>query len=241
MSSSSTAAGRRPRGLTLALDAVLATTALAAVPSAASAWTASPGMGAGFIFVTDAAGVDNDFVVQQAGSKVTIRDLNGDPVTNWVTYCTVVSVDTLECDPGSGTVPPALNFTLGGGNDRLDASGYVSAVNVAPGAGADWVLGGDAADAIAGGDGDDTLDGAGGNDRIEGGAVDFAPGSVLRGSIGNDSLFGGAETDLLDGGAGDDLLDGRGAADDLLCGDDLDSYRTDGLDTVAGDCELLIP
>ncbi len=326
MSSRSTAAGRRPRGRALALGALLVTAALAAVPSAASAWTSVSMLGT--IHVFDRTGADNAFVVTQSGPVVSIRDAGGDPLTGMVpSSCTVVGGDTLECSWGSASPPPVLGFALEGGDDSVDATGYDSAITVLASPGADMIIGGDAADRIDGGDGDDVIDGGGGGDSLEGGAgddvvfggdgndalfggadddrldgglggdsiigreghdiVDYssrtralvvtlnsgvydgeigendrvnidveevlggsgddefhANGTVrttLRGGAGNDRLYGGYGADLLDGGAGDDLLDGGGEADDLQCGADLDSYRTDGLDTVAGDCELLIP
>ena len=74
------------------------------------------------------------------------------------------------------------------------------------------------------------------NDALSG----DAKANVLLGGPGADAIDGGEGDDRLAGGAGDDLLDaldGPTYTDLLVCGEGLDTTRTDGADRVAGGCE----
>ena len=99
-----------------------------------------------------------------------------------------------------------VEFVAGNnGNDTISAAALTTAITLG-GAGGD--------DTLQGGTGDDTLQGGGGNDTLAGGAgVDH-----LDGGDGNDSLFGGIGADELIGGAGNDKLYVMGN-DSLLQGD----------------------
>lgn len=77
---------------------------------------------------------------------------------------------------------------------------------------------------ITGGAGDDRLTGGSGADLLIGGG-------------GNDDLDGAAGADSLDAGGGDDeVASVDGEVDSVACGDDVDSSRSDRLDSVQ-DCE----
>lgn len=91
-------------------------------------------------------------------------------------------------------------FTLGSGNDTVNASSTTTGVNIVTGAGADSITGGSGADSLYGGTGNDFISGGAGNDSLMGGD-------------GNDTLTGGAGNDTLDGGSGDDRAVFSGAVE----------------------------
>jgi hypothetical protein len=65
---------------------------------------------------------------------------------------------------------------------------------------------------------------------------------LLRTGGGADTLNGGDGSDTLSGGAGDDNFQARdGAADTLACGAGNDSGIADAADTLAADCEAVLP
>jgi hypothetical protein len=64
---------------------------------------------------------------------------------------------------------------------------------------------------------------------------------VLTGG-GSDTLTGGTGADTLSGGAGDDSFQARdGEADRIVCGGGSDSGTADAQDTIAADCESVLP
>ena len=103
-------------------------------------------------------------------------------------------------------------------------------------AGDDTLTGTTAADSIFARAGDDTVNAGAGDDRVHGGRGD----DTLNGEDGNDRVKGGGGKDTMSGGPGDDLIDGRGdgrAADEITCGEGMDTVRASRNDVVAADCE----
>jgi hypothetical protein len=124
-----------------------------------------------------------------------------------------------------GADPVAL--TPGTGCWKLSASSALCTVHV-PGLSASL------------GDGNDTF---GGKLAVLGTEVSGGSGDdTLATGSGADTLDGGPGTDVLDGGAGDDTFAARDdEADALTCGDGADGGAADLADSVAGDCEAVLP
>jgi Ca2+-binding RTX toxin-like protein len=81
----------------------------------------------------------------------------------------------------------------------------------------------------------DSITGDGGSNTLRGGPGDDA----LAGGGGDDILDGGTGADVLSGDAGDDIVLARdGEADQISCGDGVDSVVADSQDVVAPDCEV---
>lgn len=150
----------------------------------------------------------------------------------------------------------------GNGNDSLD--GEAGNDTLIGGAGVDVFVGGDDSDLVRYDDRNLAVTvtvGAGANDgptgegddvradveRVWGGPGDdvlstSVTGAVqLRGLSGHDQLTGGSNTDLLEGGGGNDRLRGRIGRDALKCGAGSDGYDVLGADSVAANCEYVIP
>ncbi|MEZ5778405.1 MAG: Hint domain-containing protein [Paracoccaceae bacterium] len=94
-------------------------------------------------------------------------------------------------------------FTLGSGNDTVNAAVTTAGVNVDAGGGNDSMTGGSGADTLSGGAGNDTLNGGAGADLLGGGSGDDT--FILTGAFGNDTITGG-ET----GETAGDLIDASG-------------------------------
>ncbi len=94
-------------------------------------------------------------------------------------------------------------FTLGSGNDTVNAAATTVGVNVDAGAGNDSMTGGAGNDTLAGGIGNDIVNGGAGADVLTGGAGDDT--FRLTGTFGNDTITGGETTettgDLIDASA----------------------------------------
>jgi Ca2+-binding RTX toxin-like protein len=116
-------------------------------------------------------------------------------------------------DVVGATPDDLLEFSGGGGNDRVDARGLDAALidlHFVGGDGDDLLIGGEGGDFISGSAGDDRMDGGGGADFMEGGLGDDElrggdGDDILRGEGGDDSLFGQGGVDDLDGGPGNDV------------------------------------
>jgi glucose/arabinose dehydrogenase len=147
--------------------------------------------------------------------------------------------DRLEGGAGADTLDGAGGgdaLAGGAGVDLANYAGRKADVNVTLGAGA--------ADDGETGEGDDVaadVENAttgSGDDAIAGGSGPNA----LKANAGDDRLTGGGGVDALTGGAGADMLrDADGAADNLLCGPELDGVEADAADRKR-DCEhRLVP
>jgi Ca2+-binding RTX toxin-like protein len=115
------------------------------------------------------------------------------------------------------------------GSDTLNGTEAADKIVAKKGADTVNALGGD--DKVWTGRGADTANGGLGNDTL-GGKADR---DDLNGDEGNDFLAGGRGVDDLDGGVGDDTIKGRGdgkAADNIICGDGIDTVRADRNDVV---------
>ncbi len=160
----------------------------------------------------------NTLIVDTEGSRIAFRDRTADG-----------GMDPGGCEPGevsSGAGYILEAFCPGSGvrrvrvelGEREDSARIVASV-------AAVVLGGPGADAISGGPLADELAGETGDDNLQGGA-------------GDDILDGGLGADRAAGGPGDDTLRMRdGIADEVSCGDGLDTVLADTVDSVAADCE----
>jgi hypothetical protein len=147
------------------------------------------------------------------------------------TGCTSVNANRVDCGPPS--VFTRLTFAFGPGNDVLTVElGFAIALTIGGGAGNDYLTGGNRDDVIDGGDGNDDLFAEGGADTV-------------RGAAGSDEISGGLGPDTIDGGAGDDFIgvwDEQVEAAAVICGPGVDNVDLDyGLDSVAGDCEIVPP
>ena len=103
--------------------------------------------------------------------------------------------------------------------------------------GPDVLVGSSAANTLIGFKGKDTISGGDGNDtlRIQNGVPSYATDGL---DTGDDILDGGAGTDVLRGFGGADTVTSRdGEADDVACGDKVDTETGDTLDTINADCE----
>src|SRR3954447_1852025 len=90
-------------------------------------------------------------------------------------------------------------------------------------------------------DGDDSLD-ASTLTRTSVSAGGGAGNDTLLTGGGADSLSGGDGVDTLSGGAGDDSFQTRDdSADRIVCGAGSDSGTADAYDTIAADCESVLP
>jgi Ca2+-binding RTX toxin-like protein len=149
----------------------------------------------------------------------------------------------------------------GPGNDEVVCCGFAGGGTAIGGSGADLIRFANTAISgagdIQGGTGDDaivarqaglpaTADGGDGADIV----VIHGPlpagsssGSyTVTGGLGDDTLIGGPDADTIDAGDGRDFVDvAGGAADTVTCGAGTDIVRHDAADTVAGDCEVLVP
>lgn len=82
------------------------------------------------------------------------------------------------------------------------------------------------------------VDGGAGDDVLTGNEL----ANALDGGAGNDAIDGGAGADSLTGGDGDDTIQSRDStADDVRCGAGTDTVTVDPSDTVAADCETVLP
>jgi hypothetical protein len=89
-----------------------------------------------------------------------------------------------------------------------------------------------------GGEGGDTLTGSSTPDTLSGGPGD----DILNGGWGNDTLTGGDGADAIDASYGNDKILARdGGVDTIACGYGTDSGERDADDTVAADCETVVP
>ena len=169
-------------------------------------------------------------------------DLTGDTGPN--VFTARAGDDTLEGRLGDDS------YQGGTGLDRAEFTTSASPVNVnfvtetVSGEGSDTLNlieladGSPQADTFTGGPGDDTFNGGNGADTANG-----AGGSdQLFGENGDDNLTGGSGMDFLRGDSDQDVVNARdGAADDVRCGDEVDTAVIDSPgtdDLTVGDCEL---
>lgn len=145
--------------------------------------------------------------------------------------------------------------SLTSGNDILDETTGVTALDVDALTGNDSIFGTASADSILGSEGFDTLKGGAGNDTIvgddgsdttEGSNVDWIYGGrgedSLDGGAGNDVIYGGISAanpndtnDTIIGGDGDDIIFGNGGDDSITGNDGADTiYAGFGDDLVYG-------
>jgi hypothetical protein len=193
-------------------------------------------------------------------ASVTGADLVEDcdaPATTTAT-CPAAST-TVDLGDGDDTLAlgaglPTLTIIGGPGTDRLNFAGRTDPVSVTLGGTTpgltvgtvENVTGGDGSDRVVGNAGDNVLTGNAGNDRLSGGDGIIAGGpgvNMLRGGPGadqltagddGDSLVGGEGADLIAGGAGDDDISAAdGVADQISCGDGIDTVSADPIDTFA--------
>jgi hypothetical protein len=227
--------------LTRAARGAAVIVALAGLPAAAEASTASRSGDA--ITITAGNGEVNDVrvTVECCGFNATVTDAAGVTAAG---DCVQVTLTEVNC---GGAPRGDLVATLGDGNDTfresVDTASFRS-ISVDGGAGDDTLTGDQAVDIIHGGDGNDTVSGGSSNDQ-------------LFGDAGNDKVTGGPHDDALTGGPGQDVLEGDGSlfnylnggsdtidsrdgeGDQVMCGYGADSVKADGLDTIegGGECE----
>ena len=195
--------------LPLALSLLL----LAALPSAASAATATAdirvrnGVELGPVTFKAAKGERNDVTVTNDGGLLRMHDDNnrvrarGD--------CTQVNRHTALC-PSTEDI---AQIRLGNRNDHATVESLVT------------VFGGDGNDVLRGSSGDDRLDGERGNDTLHG----LGRGDDLTGGPGRDRVFGGSGDDDLF----DDETDAQAAADLYRGGSSRDTrFQADIGDTI---------
>ena len=99
---------------------------------------------------------------------------------------------------------------VGGGSDRVDASGGTApaaandlACTVLGGTGHDLIIGSAGGDLLVGGAGNDTLEGLGGDDTLNGGRGD----DIIDGGVGTNQLFGAGGVDVAESASETDLTD----------------------------------
>lgn len=168
------------------LAAAWAVTAVAPVPAASAATTASFKVVHGRLTVTG-DGADNEIVLSRDAAGNIL--LNGGPVPVKGRRPTVVNVQTIVV---SGR----------GGNDVIaidETNGELPPADLDGGSGSDALTGGAAVNRLTGGSGSDTLLGRGGDDRLAGGGEN----DVLVGGQGLDQVFGDGGDDLLRWNPGD--------------------------------------
>jgi hypothetical protein len=131
--------------------------------------------------------------------------------------CTPVSETEAEC-PAAGI--SLVHVETGSFADSIALRGVTVRTQLLPGPDDD---------AVTGGDGPDLIDGGAGND-------------ALRGGAGDDVVTGGGGVDAFDGGLGADMLAARdGAAEEVACGDGLDTVEADLSDAFADEsCERVV-
>ncbi len=156
------------------------------VPGGSDAVVVAPGVGPGDVVASRSTG-DLVLTIVSSGDSLTLARWFEGPT--W-------KIETVAFADGTTWDVPALE-----------------ALCSRPGAGADYLVGGEGDDRLAGLEGDDRLFGGAGRDSLEGG-----PGKdQLHGEVGEDRLEGGEDDDSLYGGPGNDELDG-GPGNDRLVG-----------------------
>lgn len=130
---------------------------VALFPSAAQAAAVSLDPDTGIITIVDDLAAEDDITVERTEAADVIRG-NGGAVTD-SGECDQVSVDTVECQPGT-----SIAVDLGAENDSFRTIALPAPVSVAGGSGTDDLRGGDGNDVLAGGTGDDRLEGGAGVD-----------------------------------------------------------------------------
>lgn len=195
-------------------------------------------LGIGFDLNSDG---EHDFTVRQTEH---IRVIGADIA--FTTSLTGSSVDRADGISLIGT----------NGNDRLDGANAGVSINMAAGAGDDYLIGGDSSDTLNGGAGSDVMIGGAGDDIY---SVD-APGDLVVEAaeegrdtvqttllsytlgaavedlayIGSKNFTGVGNTlaNLLQGGSGSDRLDGLGGGDIMRGGQGNDTYVVDNVNDV---------
>ena len=233
----------RPGNLAPRLVTLVVLGALAALPQAAGASTAT--LSGGVLTITAGPGETN---------AITLTSGNANPL--WVE-------DTAGVTPGAGCeasslptrafcflAPAGLDaasvvVALGDGNDSFNADNagtYITTVTADGGPGDDTITGGFGNDVLRGGDGNDTLGGSGGEDQVFGEAGD----DTVRGQAGADKESGGPGMDLIEGdgqgiygNGGSDTIDSRdGERDRVTCGLGADVLTADAIDIIeTSECE----
>lgn len=190
-----------------------------ALPSSASAWTATTSGQS--LTVVGVGSVGNQLTLEDDGlGGLRIVEEAGRAFSGTVPVgCTTPLASVLACSSGT-----AISVSLTGGSsaDTLTSASSLGGVVLDGGDGNDTLYAGSHGDHLLGAGGADQLFGGAGDDFLAGGdGADQA-----YGGQGTDELSGGAGDDRLFGGSGNDTLDGEGGTD-LLSG-------TDGNDSLAG-------
>ncbi|RYG89796.1 hypothetical protein EU803_16740 [Loktanella sp. IMCC34160] len=124
---------------------------------------------------------------ETGGDKIDAETVTADTTLNF----TANEAGTLSDGTSTATFSEIEVFSLGSGNDVVDASATTVGVTVHAGAGDDSMLGGDGDDILIGGTGADTLNGGAGNDLLdlgEGAPDGDADVIILTDGFGNDSV-----------------------------------------------------
>lgn len=214
-----------------------------AVPAVAAADNTLTVVRGDAVFRSEDPGVDNQFVVENAGTSEVRFFEPVDPygMSGYPPQCRPGRTRTA---PDNSIVPTEVfcprtlvtgSVTVEAGPAEDDVRYSVSGVPgiVSGDTGMDKVVAGATNDFVSGDQGNDNLDGGAGDDELHG--EDGA--DVIAGGDGNDKLFGGSGADTLDAGPGDDTLQTNdGAVDKVACGPGTDSVVADTVDELT-DCE----
>ncbi len=189
-----------------------------AAPGAAGAHSLVRPAGALVSYLSQDATSLNTLTVSLEGTRIAFRDPTVDG-----------GMDPGTCTPGdvsagAGFVVETFCPRSGVRRVRLDLGEREDSARVTAPIAA-TLLGGPGADVLTGGPAGDQLAGDTGDDTVAGGA-------------GDDVLDGGLGADRLDGGPGNDELRVRdGIADEVACGDGVDTVLADTLDILDAGCE----
>ncbi len=190
--------------------------AAAALPQAAGAHSLVRPAGALISYLSQDATSLNTLAVRPDGDRIEFHDPSVDG-----------GLDPGGCTPGSvagGFIVQAFCPASGVARVRLDLGEREDSARCrsrsrrrsSVGPGADQLTGGPVGDELTGGDGNDTLSGGDGDDPWSATSAP-TPSTAAPGPIGS--------------------LVRDGLADDVSCGDGVDTVEADALDTVAADCE----
>jgi Ca2+-binding RTX toxin-like protein len=181
-------------------------------------------------------GISNSGIEQASAGADDLRGGDGNDLVSYysVTSPLTLSVDDQANDAGSDNIHSDLEHVEGGSaDDRITGNDGPNRLEGA--GGTDIVSGGGGNDVVLGGQGIDQLMGDAGNDDVNGGSN----GDIVDGGPGVDSLTGDTPCESAGCGGPDRIKARDGEGDSVVCRDDADTVEADGLDAVAGDCEMV--
>ena len=155
------------------------------------------------------------YMIEDTGASITVT-------SNSNQGCHPYTATMAYCDWGSVS---SISARLGDRGSFAQSKLGMTAVTLTGGAGDDSLIGGG---------GTNTLVGAGGNDTLTAGSGT----TRMIAASGNVTMIGGSGHDTYQGGPGNDTIHAsNGVAEDVSCGDGVDSVSADPSDTVTADCE----